>query len=221
MDDHPVVLEVITYRLNCEPDFVVCGAVTSGAEALVALTTLRPTVVVLDLVLPDNTDLQLIRQIKLRQPQCRMVVYSGQDEFVYAEQALWAGAQGYVMKSEPPASLVQAVRKVLSDEIALSSAMTKHILRLQAGRVSSRPLALISDLTSRELEIFRLIGAGKKRSAIAKELSLSPKNVEAHRANMREKLQQPTAHDLYHFAYQTLHAARGGSATRRRASKAS
>ena len=206
------MLEIVTYRMNSEPDFIVCGAVTSGVEALAALTRLGPAVVVLDLVLPDSNDLQLIRQIKLRQPRCRVVVYSGQDEFVYAEQALWAGAQGYVMKSEPPASLVQAVRKILNDEIALSPAMTQHILQLQASQEPARRCSQVSGLTHRELEIFRLIGKGKKRAAIAQELSLSPKTVEAHRANIRKKLNQPTAHDLFQFAYQTLQAESGGTA---------
>ena len=182
------MLEIVAYRLNCEPDFIVCGAVTSAAKALAVLATQRPDVVVVDLVLPDSKDLKLIRQIKLHQPQCRVVVYSGQDEFVYAELALQAGAQGYVMKIEPPTNLVQAVRKVLNDEIALSSAMTKHILRLRVGRAPSQPRSPMSELTSRELEIFRLIGDGKKRAAISQEMNISPKTVAVHRDHIKDKI---------------------------------
>jgi DNA-binding NarL/FixJ family response regulator len=162
-------------------------------------------VVIVDITLKDSDGIELTKSIKARYPRLPVIVLSIHDESVYAERALRAGAQAYLMKVSD--NIVTAIRTVLSGEIYVSNTMGKKMLRkLAAGKADtiSGPMDSLSD---RELEIFRLIGQGYKPSKIAKSMHLSVKTVETYRARIKEKLNLADADELLRYAIRWVSSA--------------
>ena len=120
VDDHPVVREGLAERINRERDLVVCGEAQNAREALRAVASLQPDIVILDLSLPKGHGLELVKDLRTLHPDLRVVVFSMHDESVFAERALRAGAHGYVMKQEPPERLLVAIRTVLRGDYFIS-----------------------------------------------------------------------------------------------------
>ena len=183
---------------------MICGQAGSTAEALRMTDELQPDLLVVDIGLPGRDGLELIKDIRAHNDNCMILVFSMFDEELYAERALRAGAQGYLMKHESPVKLIEAIRSILRGEMVTGKGIVQRALRrTAAGRTAttSSPLSLLTD---RELEIFRLIGAGKGRNEIAKQLGVSVKTFEVHRANIREKLGLKNAAELLLHAAQFL-----------------
>ena len=202
VDDHPLLRTGIALLLNGESDFYVCGEATSTLEALEKLPVVNPDLAVVDISLPGADGIALIKQIKHLQPQCQMLVYSGNDEALYAERVLAAGAQGYLMKGEPPLNLLTAIRRVLAGEIVVGKEIANQLLRRGSNHPNQKISSVLDGLTDRELEIFRWIGQDRTRGEIAQQLQISVKTYEAHRANIRRKLYIKNAHVLYRMAVQ-------------------
>jgi DNA-binding NarL/FixJ family response regulator len=200
VDDHPIVREGLITIINHEKDFEVCGEADEAREALKAISELEPDVVLVDITLKDSDGIELTKNLKSRYPTLPVIVLSIHDEFTYAERALRAGAQAYLMKEVVSQNIVAAIRTVLSGEIYVSNTMGKKMLRkLAAGKadVIGDPVDSLSD---RELEIFRLIGQGYRPSKIAKSMHLSVKTVETYRGRIKEKLNLADADELLRFA---------------------
>jgi len=206
-----MVRDGIALRINSEPDLQVCGEAAAGIEALEKLSALQPDVVVVDIALPGHDGIDLIKQIHALHPKYHMLVFSAHDESVYAERALWAGAQGYVMKSEPSANLLAAIRQVVNGEIVVGRKMTNQIMHRVAANRNSMSPSVVNVLSDRELEVFTLIGEGKGRNEIARQLKISVKTFEVHRAHIRKKLGRRTAQELYQLAFQMLQSGDIGS----------
>ncbi|MFH0908978.1 MAG: response regulator transcription factor [bacterium] len=201
VDDHPIVRQGIKGLLQQEKDLVVCGEADSAGEALTCLSALRPDVVILDISLNGSDGLELTKAIRARDAMLPILIMSMHDEALYAERALRAGANGYIMKKEVASNLVQAVRRVLSGDIYVSENARQRILHNVTGAaaVAESPLNRLSD---RELEVFRLIGHGRGTQQIASELHLSVKTIETYRAHIKEKLDLKTATELVRYAVQ-------------------
>jgi DNA-binding NarL/FixJ family response regulator len=194
------VREGLITIINHEKDFEVCGEADEAREALKAISELEPDVVLVDITLKDSDGIELTKNLKSRYPTLPVIVLSIHDEFTYAERALRAGAQAYLMKEVVSQNIVAAIRTVLSGEIYVSNTMGKKMLRkLAAGKadVIGDPVDSLSD---RELEIFRLIGQGYRPSKIAKSMHLSVKTVETYRGRIKEKLNLADADELLRFA---------------------
>jgi DNA-binding NarL/FixJ family response regulator len=202
VDDHPIVRDGLITIIDHDKDLTVCGEADEPQEALKAISELRPDVVIVDITLKDSDGIELTKSIKARYPKLPVIVLSIHDESVYAERALRAGAQAYLMKEVVSDNIVTAIRTVLSGEIYVSNTIGKKMLRkLAAGKVGTigGPMDSLSD---RELEIFRLIGQGYKPSKIAKSMHLSVKTVETYRARIKEKLNLADADELLRYAIQ-------------------
>ena len=188
VDDHPVVRDGLTMRIQRQPDLIVCGEANGCREALAQITTCRPDVVVVDLILPDGSGLQLIRDIKSRHPHLAVLALSMQDERIYARRALQAGAQGYLMKQEVTEQVVEAIRQVLDGHVYVSPSMQRRLLdSLTAGDTPAAG-SLAERLTDRELEVFRLLGAGLRTREVAAKLHLSIKTVETYCERIKTSL---------------------------------
>ncbi len=210
VDDHPLMRRGQADLLNREPDIEVCGEAGTAREALQALERLEPDLVVMDMALPDKEGLELIKDILALYPNLPVLAMSMQDEAIYAPRVLRAGGRGYVMKAEGPELLPAAVRTVLSGQVALSPRMAARLLTSMvgpAGQVGAEPEARLSD---RELEVLRLFGEGWSSDEIAARLHLSPKTVDVHRANMKQKLGLKTTPEFQRFAIRWV-AGHGGS----------
>jgi DNA-binding NarL/FixJ family response regulator len=202
VDDHPIVREGLALRINRQADLAVCGEAATPAEALAAVDSLRPDLVVLDLSLGEGSGLMLIRDIKRLHPDMPVLVLSMHDEALYARRAIHAGARGYIMKREGPEGLIVAMRQVLAGMVHLSEAEASRLLSAFAGTGEPRPASPADDLSNRELEVFDLIGHGLGTRQIAEKLHVSTKTVEKYRELIKDKLGISNAAELSHRAFQ-------------------
>jgi DNA-binding NarL/FixJ family response regulator len=196
VDDHPIVRQGFSQLLALDGDLAVCGQAAALAPALIGIQSSKPDVVVLDIAMPGRDGIELIKEIRVLAPQLPTLVLSAMDETIYAKRALQAGAKGYVMKHEPVARILTAVRAVLDGEVYLSAPMRTQLLLASLNFPRSEPTRGVELLSKRELEIFRLIGEGFGTQRIAKSLNLSVSTVETHRTHIKEKLSVEHAPDL-------------------------
>jgi DNA-binding NarL/FixJ family response regulator len=199
VDDHPLFREGLTSLVRRETNLTVCGEASDAAQALTAIERLKPDLVLVDISLPGRSGLELVKDLRAAQPSIAVLVISMHDETLYAERVLRAGGRGYIMKQEGPEKMLQAIRQVVDGQIYLSSKMSVRILDAFSGQ-SSRSGSHIGRLTDRELEILELIGHGKDSRAIARQLNLSFKTVDAHRGHIKTKLELRNHTELITYA---------------------
>jgi len=209
VDDHPVVREGLAERINRERDLVVCGEAQNAREALRAVASLQPDIVILDLSLPKGHGLELVKDLRTLHPDLRVVVFSMHDESVFAERALRAGAHGYVMKQEPPERLLVAIRTVLRGDYFISESASSTCLQAFFRQSTKAVTHSVARLSDRELEIFQLIGQGVSTRKIADRLGRSVKTIETHRTRIKEKLAVKSAAELVHRATCWVESDRG------------
>jgi len=205
VDDHPAVREALAIRISKLPDLKVCGEAASLAQALRLIAEKRPDIAVIDISLKSGDGLDLIKRIKARGENVRMLVWSMFGESFYAERALRAGALGYITKEQATNRIVEAIRQVLKGKVYVSPAMTEKLLHRVVGEgpgsLTTSPVHTLSD---RELEVFRLIGQGVKTADIANQMHLSIKTVETYRDRIREKLDLSDGTELVRYAAQLV-----------------
>ena len=203
VDDHPVLRQGLAQIVNRQSHLAVCWEAENGPEALEMIERHQPDLVLIDLSLRNGDGIELVKDIKVRWPATRMLVLSMHDEFIYAERALRAGAQGYVMKQEKVDHLLAAIERVLSGGIYVSDKMAERLLHQVAARgVREGGGISIDRLTDRELQVFRLIGEGLATRLIAEKLGLSRKTIESHREHIKEKLMLSSGNELVQRAVQ-------------------
>jgi DNA-binding NarL/FixJ family response regulator len=202
IDDHPIVRQGLALFINREPDLVVCGDAEEANAALRLIGELKPDLVMLDISLNGPDGLDLLKTIRGRDQNLPVLILSMMDEALYAERALRAGANGYIMKQQATEQVLTAIRRILGGEIYLSERMANKMLHLFVGGSPSEPSSPVADLTDRELEVFRLIGEGHGTRQIADELHLSVKTVESYQAHIKEKLLLKNGRELVQRAIQ-------------------
>src|SRR6184192_806079 len=202
VDDHPLFRKGLQELIHSDSSFVVCGEAGNASEAMEVIRKLRPDIVIVDLSLPGANGIELIKNIRAEFPKLPILVLSMHDESLYALRALRAGAEGYVMKHEAMANVIQAIHEVFNGRPYLSPAMAAQVITKFAHRGSQSEADAVERLSDRELEILELIGKGNEVRQIAKLLHLSPKTVETHRAHIKEKLNLQNARQVTRFAVQ-------------------
>lgn len=199
VDDHPIVREGLNVLLAEQPDLEVVGELASADSLLAAVDSLRPAAVVLDLTLAGEEVTPVVQLLRHRHPDLRILILSMHDELVYAERLLAMGANGYIMKQEPPAEFLRALRRVIAGEVYVSAAVAERVLgRMRQGRAA--PTGSFDALTDRERDVLRLVGRGRSTQEISRELAMSPKTVDSHRRNIREKLGLVNPRELVRYA---------------------
>lgn len=200
VDDHPIVRQGLVQLINKEQDLAVIGEGEDVYESLRAIRAAAPDLCLVDVSLKGGDGLELLKELKAFNGDLAVLILSMHDEKLYAERALRAGARGYIMKQEPPQTLIDAVRSVLAGEIYVSPKMGVTLLHRMVGNKGAADRTPMDSLTDRELEIFRMIGAGMRVREIADKLILSTKTIEAHREHIKEKLGFKTSAELLRFA---------------------
>lgn len=188
VDDHSLVREGLQRVIAEEPDLAFCGEADDVAKAQAGIERTKPDVVVLDLSLRDESGLDLINRLRTLLDPPRILVLSMHEELRYAEGALRAGAQGYVVKRESSSSVVAGIRQLMQGRTYVSGAIAEQMAERMAGRRPDAAAPSIDGLTDRELEVFLRIGRGQETRRIAEELHLSLKTVQTHCAHIKEKL---------------------------------
>lgn len=203
VDDHPMMRDGLTMRINSQEDMIVCGEAATEDSAVERVKQLCPDLVLIDISLKEGNGIELVKRIRLLNGTTKMLVVSTFQESLYAERALRAGALGYLNKQESNEKLLEAIRTVLRGERYVSDEVTQRLVSQALGKraITDDP---IETLTDRELEIFRLIGAGVGTSAIAEQLFLSTHTVDTHRENIKKKLGAKSGSELNRQAIQSM-----------------
>jgi DNA-binding NarL/FixJ family response regulator len=201
VDDHPLVREGLAESINRESDLMVCAEADDRHEALGAIEQNRPDLVIVDLALKSSSGIELIKDIYSRWPRLPMLVVSMQDEALYAERALRAGAKGYLTKQEATRDILEGIRRVLNGEIYLNQKTASHVLgRLMASREGATKDPVVDLLAEREMQVFELTGHGLSTRQIAERLHIDVKTVETYRARIKEKLMLNDSSQLLQLA---------------------
>src|SRR5947199_2217989 len=206
VDDHPLFRKGLQEMIHSDGTFAVCGEAGTATEAMGVIRKLHPDMAIVDLSLPGANGIELIKNIRAEFPKLPILVLSMHDESLYAVRALRAGADGYVMKHEAMANVIQAIREVFNGRPYLSPAMAAQVITKFAHRQAEGETDAVERLSDRELEILELIGKGNEVRQIAKLLHLSPKTVETHRAHIKDKLYLKNSREVARFALQWLSA---------------
>ena len=199
VDDHPLVRDGLKSRMATEPDIVVVGEAGDATEALAALATCAPTLVLMDIGMKDVSGIELTAMVLQRAPQLAVLILSMYDSVEYAQRALQAGARGYVLKDAPSTEIVGALRTVAAGGTYLSALIAQRMFRAPATR---------NLLSMREQDILACLARGQSSKQIARVLELSVRTIESHRQNIRRKLGLETQADLIKYAVE--HGSRHG-----------
>lgn len=183
-DDHPSLREGISAVLKQEKDFEVIGFAENGADLLALLESKKPDVVLVDINMPIMNGIDATKAIKERFPHVKIIIFSQYDEKRFVKRVLKEGAHGYLLKSATSSELAKAIRMVVSGAIYLS----EELPNVFTEKAKKKPDYLFADLTSREIEIVRLICDEKTTDEIAEILFISHNTVETHRANILLKI---------------------------------
>ena len=196
MDDHPLVREWLTNLIHQQPDLIVCGESEDAPRALQKISTSKPDVAIVDISIKHGSGIELIKSLKALHPDVATIVLSMHDEKLYAERALRAGARGYVMKSETAKKVVTVIRQVLDGKIYMSESLAAVFAeKFVDGRLPTGG-SLVEQLSDRELETFQLLGRGYETRQVAEMMNVSMKTVQAHCAQIKEKLKLTNAAEL-------------------------
>jgi DNA-binding NarL/FixJ family response regulator len=201
VDDHPIVREGLAQMINREPDLSVCGDAANMQKAVQLIDVLRPDILIVDISLNGPDGLDLLKHIRTQDPSLPVLILSMHDESIYAERALRAGANGYIMKQEATDNVLDALRRILNREVYVSPRIANKMLQQFVGATGTdKKHSSVDELSDRELEVFRLIGAGHGTRQIAEELHLSVKTVETYQAHLKEKLVLRNSRELVQYA---------------------
>jgi DNA-binding NarL/FixJ family response regulator len=202
VDDHPLLRQGLALLINREQDLAVCGEAAEAQTAMKEIAAQRPDILIADISLNGPDGLDLLKNLRGLYPNLPVLILSMHDESIYAERALRARANGYIMKQEATEKVLVAVRRILGGDIYLSDRMANKLLHQY---ISGAPadMTRLSTLSDRELEVFRLIGEGRSTRQIAEELHLSIKTVETYQAHIKEKLSLQSGRELVQHAIQS------------------
>lgn len=200
VDDHPMMRAGLVQLIGKLQGMMVCCEAGSPAEAMNLIPNCRPDLITVDISIKGSSGLEFIKNVSAVHGHIPMLVVSMHDEKVYAERALRAGACGYIMKEESAEYLTIALKRVLEGGIYLSREMSTRLLKTFGNPEGRNPDSPLQRLTDREFEVFRLIGEGKTTEEIAQQLHISPKTVDVHRFQIKDKLQLASSTALVHYA---------------------
>jgi len=200
LEEHPLLRHGVADYLNSQPDIIVCGETDNIRDARNKIHDCKPQLLLTALRLGTGDSLEFVKSLKSEYPTLLILVYSAFEETIFAERALRAGADGYVMKKAPKEELLEAIREILGGNIYVSRDVAmrafKKSLETRPENRSAPPSTGIEKLSDREMHIFFLLGSGLGNSQIANSLNLSVKTIESHRENIKHKLDLSCSRDL-------------------------
>lgn len=201
VDDHEVVRTGLRMLLESQTDMKIVGEASTGAEALELCNQLLPDVVVMDLILPDISGIEITRQIKLSLPQVNVVALTIHEDQEYFFETLKAGASGYVPKRAAPEELVSAIRVAHNGEVYIFPSLAKVLVRDYLGHGGEQTEQLLTEeLTTREAEVLDLLAQGLTNEEIADQLFISKHTVARHRESIMRKLNLHNRSELVKYA---------------------
>jgi DNA-binding NarL/FixJ family response regulator len=195
VDSHPIVRTGLDLFLSNKPDFNIVGKLNSGIEIFEFIRRNDVDVIISEIDLPELNGITALRAIKKENKDVRVLIFSHQPEEIYAVSTIKAGASGYLNKSASVEDLEIAIRKVNAGEVSLSEKMDKHLRYEDTRKSRSR---LFKKLSTREVEVLKLLSIGRKNKEIAQELDINEKTVSTYKARLFKKLNVTNIVDLIH-----------------------
>jgi DNA-binding NarL/FixJ family response regulator len=200
-DDHPIVRQGLRHLLEAEPNLKVAGDASNGLQAVQLVEKLKPDVLIVDIVMPELSGLEVLKRVRERSPQTCCIVLSMQSADVYVVEALKAGAMGYVLKETGPSELINAVHQVMQGERYLSPRISERLIDMQIESSQKSPADPYQTLTDREREVLQMAAEGLSSAEIARRLTISPRTAELHRGRMMNKLGLKNQTELVRYAF--------------------
>jgi two-component system response regulator NreC len=198
-DDHGVLRAGLRTLLNAEPDLEVIAEASDGNDVLRLASELRPDIVLLDISMPGPGGIEVTRRLKEALPELRVLILTAHEDESMLREAVQVGAAGYIIKRAVESELINAIHSVWRGDLYVHPAMTRALLKeTSLFPVSAEPA--VESLTPREIEVLRLIAKGYTNGQIAKELNLSVRTIESHRANLMGKLELRSRVELVRYA---------------------
>jgi two-component system response regulator NreC len=197
VDDHAVVRSGIKLLLDREDDIEVVGEAGNAKDAIFRARALKPDVILLDVVMPGSSGIQVLPTLLKESPDTKVLVLSMQDDPSYVREAFAAGASGYVLKEAADEEVVSAVREIANGGSYVHPALGA---RMVAAEAEARAAAEADPLSDREREVLRLLALGHTNQEIAKMLYISVRTAETHRAHIMQKLRLSTRAELVRYA---------------------
>jgi two-component system, NarL family, response regulator NreC len=197
VDDHAVVRAGLRLLLNVEDDIEAVGEAGSARDAIFEARTLEPDVILLDIVMPDQSGLEAVPQLLHEHPGVKVLVLSMQDDVRYVREAFAAGASGYVLKDAADTEVVAALRVVAAGGRYVNPALGA---KLAAAEAEAERRAEQDPLSAREREVLRLLALGHTNQEIASQLFISVRTAETHRAHVMQKLRLESRAELVRYA---------------------
>jgi DNA-binding NarL/FixJ family response regulator len=202
-DDQSMVRAGFRMLLSGEEDIEVVAEASNGLEAVEKATRFQPTLVLMDIRMPELDGLQATRRILAADNAARILILTTFDLDEYVYEALRAGASGFVLKDDPPEQLLAAVRTVAGGDALLSPAITKRVIEQFSRIPRPTPPTQLDNLTERELDVFRLIARGLSNAEIGGELYISDTTVKTHITHILQKLNLRDRVQAVVLAYET------------------
>ena len=202
-DDQSMVRAGFRMLLSGEDDMEVVAEASNGLEAVSQAARFEPTVVLMDIRMPELDGLEATRRILAADGDARVLILTTFDLDEYVYEALRAGASGFVLKDDPPEQLLAAIRTIAAGDALLSPAVTKRVIRQFVRTPRPSPPKELDELTEREREIFGLIAAGLSNAEIAERLYISETTVKTHITHILQKLGLRDRVQAVVLAYQT------------------
>jgi DNA-binding NarL/FixJ family response regulator len=187
-DDHPLVRRGLRTLLETEAGFSVVGEAADGIQAIQMAEHFQPSILIVDLMMPNLNGLEVLRQVSRRSPKTRMIVLSMQSAEPYVMEAFRSGAIGYLLKDSPPEELIDAIHQVMLGVKYLSPKLPEWLIDTTKKPSENAKQDPYETLTDREREVLQMTAEGKTASEIGKRLSISPRTVELHRGRMMDKM---------------------------------
>jgi two-component system response regulator NreC len=197
VDDHAVVRAGLRLLLDAEDDIEVVGEAANAREAVFEARSTKPDVVLMDVVMPGESGIDVTPQLLHEEPGSRVLVLSMQDDPSYVREAFAAGASGYVLKEAADEEVVSAVREIADGGRYVHPALGA---RMVAAEAEERAAAEADPLSEREREVLRLLALGHTNQEIAEQLYISVRTAESHRAHIMQKLRLSTRAELVRYA---------------------
>jgi DNA-binding NarL/FixJ family response regulator len=188
-DDQSMVRAGFRMLLSGEPDIEVVAEASNGAEAVDKAARFRPTVVLMDIRMPELDGLEATRRILAADDASRILILTTFDLDEYVYEALRAGASGFVLKDDPPEQLLAAIRTVAAGQALLSPSVTTRVIKQFARTPRTAPPKALDELTERELDVFRLVARGHSNAEIGRELYIGETTVKTHITHILQKLE--------------------------------
>jgi len=192
-DNHPAIRQGVKYVLEKTPGFELIAEVSTTTELFETLSKLSPDVVMLEMDIPDINGIATLRKMKQEYPEAKVLMYSGQSEDVYALSSIRAGAFGYLSKSADLEYIITAIKKVSEGNMFITNELAQ---RLAFDEGSQKPRRFFRKLSSREIEVLKLLATGKRNKEVAEDLNLNEKTVSTYKARLMRKLNVDNLVDL-------------------------